>query len=60
LAGVARKKLWSQASSFWRYSRLATGWCGFWSSQKPNRLLLYGNVDVRQVELAFNNSVADR
>jgi HlyD family secretion protein len=30
----------------------------FWEQPKtdPNRLLLYGNVDLRQVELAFNNS----
>jgi HlyD family secretion protein len=29
-----------------------------WGSSKkdPNRLLLYGNVDLRQVELSFNNS----
>jgi len=26
------------------------------SKKDPNRLLLYGNVDLRQVELAFNNS----
>jgi HlyD family secretion protein len=30
----------------------------YWEQPKtdPNRLLLYGNVDLRQVELAFNNS----
>ncbi len=30
----------------------------FWEQPKadPNRLLLYGNVDLRQVELAFNDS----
>jgi HlyD family secretion protein len=30
----------------------------FWEQPKadPNRLLLYGNVDLRQVELSFNNS----
>jgi HlyD family secretion protein len=30
----------------------------FWEqpSTNPNRLLLYGNVDLRQIELAFNNS----
>ena len=26
------------------------------SKKEPNRLVLYGNVDLRQVELAFNNS----
>jgi HlyD family secretion protein len=39
---------------------LATGYglVRFWQQPKtdPNRLLLYGNVDLRQVELAFNNS----
>jgi len=30
----------------------------FWASSKqdPNRLVVFGNVDLRQVELAFNNS----
>ena len=30
----------------------------YWEQPKadPNRLLLYGNVDLRQIELAFNNS----
>jgi HlyD family secretion protein len=34
------------------------GMVRFWEQPKtdPNRLLLYGNVDLRQVELAFNNS----
>jgi HlyD family secretion protein len=39
---------------------LAAGYAGvqYWrqSNTDPNRLLLYGNVDLRQVELAFNGS----
>jgi HlyD family secretion protein len=34
------------------------GLARFWEQPRadPNRLLLYGNVDLRQIELAFNNS----
>jgi HlyD family secretion protein len=34
------------------------GLARYWEQPKtdPNRLMLYGNVDLRQVELAFNNS----
>jgi HlyD family secretion protein len=39
---------------------LATGYglVRYWEHPKadPNQLLLYGNVDLRQIELAFNNS----
>lgn len=37
---------------------LGYGAVRYWEQPKadPNRLLLYGNVDLRQVELAFNNS----
>jgi multidrug resistance efflux pump len=34
----------------------ALGRLGRNSSQNENRLVLYGNVDLRQVDLAFNNS----
>ena len=62
LAGVARKKPWSQASSLWRGSVTGYELVRFLEQPKtdPNRLLLYGNVDLRQVELAFNNSGANR
>src|ERR1035438_8469843 len=34
----------------------AFGWLGTNSGKNRNRLVLYGNVDLRQVDLAFNDS----
>jgi HlyD family secretion protein len=58
IARSGRKKVLVAGLVILAILALGYGAVRYWEQPKtdPNRLLLYGNVDLRQVELAFNNS----